>query len=214
MLGWLAGAKSPVGIPILTGLEELSPTQDDLKALCAAFGTTSGAPMIHVRGHTPECAGKISTDTELIAIEKSDFVDLWRKFNSHEAQIDLVAIGSPHASISECRAFADLLGDKYCFSKTQTIITVGRNTLAELRKTGIASRLERSGVRVISDICWCSITEPIFPKNALVLMTNSGKYAHYGKGLSGREVRFGSLENCAKAAMSGCAPLGLPSWLL
>ena len=38
-------------------------TQDDLKALCAAFGTTSGAPMIHVRGHTPECAGKISTDT-------------------------------------------------------------------------------------------------------------------------------------------------------
>ena len=214
MLGWLAGAKSPVGIPILTGLEELSPTQDDLKALCAAFGTTSGAPMIHVRGHTPECADKISTDTELITIEKSDFVDLWRKFNSHEAQIDLVAIGSPHASISECRAFADLLGDKYCFSKTQTIITVGRNTLAELRKTGIASRLERSGVRVISDICWCSITEPIFPKNALVLMTNSGKYAHYGKGLSGREVRFGSLENCAKAAMSGCVPLGLPSWLL
>ena len=44
-------------------------------------------------------------------------------------------------------------------------------------------------------------------------MTNSGKYAHYGKGLSGREVRFGSLENCAKAAMSGQAPLGLPIWL-
>ena len=44
-------------------------------------------------------------------------------------------------------------------------------------------------------------------------MTNSGKYAHYGKGLSGREVRFGSLENCANTAMSGQAPLGLPIWL-
>jgi len=214
MLGWLAGAKSPVGIPILTGLEELSPTQDDLKALCAAFGTTSGASMIHVRGHTPKCANKISADTELIEIKISDFINLWHKFNSHEAQIDLVAIGSPHASISECRAFADLLDDNFCFSKTQTIITVGRNTLDELIKTGIASRLERSGVRVIPDICWCSITEPIFPKNASVLMTNSGKYAHYGKGLSGRDVRFGSLENCARAAMSGRAPLGLPSWLL
>jgi hypothetical protein len=170
--------------------------------------------MIHVRGHTPKCANKISADTELIEIKISDFINLWHKFNSHEAQIDLVAIGSPHASISECRAFADLLDDNFCFSKTQTIITVGRNTLDELIKTGIASRLERSGVRVIPDICWCSITEPIFPKNASVLMTNSGKYAHYGKGLSGRDVRFGSLENCARAAMSGRAPLGLPSWLL
>jgi predicted aconitase/predicted aconitase with swiveling domain len=214
MLGWLAGAKSPVEIPILTGLEKLSPTHDDLKALCAAFGTTSGAAMIHVRGHTPECPNKISADTELIEITKPDFIDLWCKFNSGEAQIDLVAIGSPHASISECRAFADLLDDNSCFSKTQTIITVGRNTLNELIKTGIASRLERSGVRVIPDICWCSITEPIFPKNASVLMTNSGKYAHYGKGLSGREVRFGSLKNCATAAVSGRASFGLPTWLL
>jgi predicted aconitase len=54
MLGWLAGSRSPAGIPVLTGIEHLSPTPDDLKALCAAFGTTSAAPMLHVRGHTPE----------------------------------------------------------------------------------------------------------------------------------------------------------------
>ena len=213
MLGWLAGAKSPIGIPILTGLENVSPTQDDLKALCAAFGTTSGAPMLHVRGHTPEGFNEIPENTKLEEITKIDFINLWQKFNSDEVHVDLVAIGSPHASMSECSAFADLLEDKYCFDKTKTILTVGRNTLAKLSSTGVADRLQKSGVQVIPDICWCSITEPIFPKNASVLMTNSGKYAHYGKGLSGREVRFGSLENCAKAAMSGQAPLDLPIWL-
>ena len=213
MLGWLAGAKSPIGIPILTGLESVSPTQDDLKALCAAFGTTSGATMLHVRGHTPEGFNEIQENTKLEEITKIDFINLWQKFNSDEVHVDLVAIGSPHASMSECSAFADLLEDKYCFDKTKTILTVGRNTLAKLSSTGVADRLKRSGVQVVPDICWCSITEPIFPKNASVLMTNSGKYAHYGKGLSGREVRFGSLENCANTALSGQAPLGLPNWL-
>ena len=45
-------------------------------------------------------------------------------------------------------------------------------------------------------------------------MTNSGKYAHYGKGLTGRDVRFGSLEDCAGAALGGRVRAGLPWWLL
>jgi hypothetical protein len=44
-------------------------------------------------------------------------------------------------------------------------------------------------------------------------MTNSGKYAHYGPGLSGRAVRFGSLESCAQAARTGRVAHGLPKWL-
>ena len=54
MVGWLAGHKSPNGIPLLSGLEDISINNDGLKALCAAFGTTSAAPMIHIKGHTPE----------------------------------------------------------------------------------------------------------------------------------------------------------------
>ncbi len=44
-------------------------------------------------------------------------------------------------------------------------------------------------------------------------MTNSGKYAHYGPGLTGREVRFGSLSACAEAAVTGRAPHELPRWI-
>ncbi len=44
-------------------------------------------------------------------------------------------------------------------------------------------------------------------------MTNSGKYAHYAPGLSGRAVRFGSLEDCVSAAVTGRAPASPPAWL-
>jgi len=93
------------------------------------------------------------------------------------------------------------------------IITLGRAILEAARAEGLVFQLEGAGVRVVSDICWCSITEPLFPPTARVLMTNSGKYAHYAPGLSGRQVRFGSLKDCAEAAQSGRAPADLPSWL-
>ncbi|WP_420406829.1 aconitase X [Hoeflea sp.] len=213
MLGWLAGARSPSGIPVLTGLEHLSPTTDDLKALCAAFGTTSAAPMVHVRGHTPEGDLPLSAGSEMFEITPNDLKQLWHEFNAGDDGIDLVAIGSPHASLGETRRFAELLAGRHCHSGLKTIVTVGRNTLVGMRAEGIFDSLQAAGVQVFPDLCWCSITEPVFPEDASVIMTNSGKYAHYGKGLTGRNMRFGSLEGCAQAAVTGRAKPGLPAWL-
>lgn len=74
--------------------------------------------------------------------------------------------------------------------------------------------LKDSGVQVLPDLCWCSISEPVFPTKTRALMTNSGKYAHYGPGLSGRAVRFGSLADCVESALTGRAasvfPPGFP----
>ncbi len=213
MLGWLAGVKSPNHIPLLTGLEAACPTQDDLKALCAAFGTTSAAPMLHVRGHTPEGDLSLPFDADRFDITPADLTQVWRNFNAAGDQIDLVAIGSPHASLSECRMFADLLDGHQCDAATDTIVTVGRDVLSAATAEGIAERLRRAGVQIIPDICWCSITEPVFPHDAKVLMTNSGKYSHYASGLTGCGVRFGSLSDCARAARTGRAAKQLPVWL-
>ena len=83
----------------------------------------------------------------------------------------------------------------------------------KLSLTRKLERLTEAGARVIPDLCWYSITEPVFPPAARTVMTNSGKYAHYGPGLSGRRFRFGSLADCAAAACTGRAPAGLPVWL-
>ncbi len=212
MLGWLVGQAAPDRIPLIRGCEALSPSADDLKALCAAFGTTSAAPMLHVAGHTPEADLHPVEGADEVTLTPDDFRRLWAQFNAAPDRIDLVAIGSPHASAAECRALAALL-DGHRLSGPSLIVTLGRATLAEIEGDGTLGRLQASGARVVPDLCWCSISEPVFPPSARVVMTNSGKYAHYGPGLSGRRMRFGSLAQCAEAARTGKAPDALPTWL-
>ncbi|KJS41189.1 MAG: hypothetical protein VR71_19895 [Roseovarius sp. BRH_c41] len=213
MLGWIVGQVAPDRIPLLRGLEGLHPSDDDLKALCAAYGTTSASPMMHIKGITPEADMPPTPDADHARITAADFAQAWQGFNQGADKVDLVALGSPHFSAAECAAFADLMEGRQVNPAVATIITLGRGTLAAITANGVKARLEAAGVTIVPDICWCSISEPVFPPSAEVLMTNSGKYAHYAPGLSNRAVRFGSLEQCAMTAQSGMAPTTPPPWI-
>lgn len=210
LIGWLAGKAAPDRIPVLRGLEAAGATPEALKAVCAAFGTTSAAPMLHVAGVTPE-ADRIAPDADHARIALADMAAGWRILNDGPEAVELVAIGSPHASILECRALADALAGRRV--AVATIVTAGRAVMQAAQAEGTLARLTEAGVQVLPDLCWCSISEPVFPPGTRALMTNSGKYAHYGPGLSGRAVRFGGLAACAEAAVTGRAPLTLPDWL-
>ena len=211
LVGYLAGRAAPDRIPLLTGLAAAKPTRDDLKALCAAFGTTSAAPMLHIEGVTPEAEGAAAADADRTTITRADMVEVWTMFNDGPAEVELVAIGSPHASASECRALADALGGRKRHESVAVIVTAGRDVMAEA--DDVLTRLREGGVQVLPDLCWCSISEPVFPPKTRTLITNSGKYAHYGPGLSGRTVRFGNLADCIEAALTGRVPPRLPAWL-
>ena len=211
MLGYIAGQLAPNSIPLLTGLEATFASRDDLKAMCAAFGTTSAAPMLHVAGHTPE-AEDFPQPTDLVTVTRADLARVWAELNQGPRQIDLVAFGSPHFSLTECHALSSL-AQGHRAADTHVIVTVGQNVLRDARDDGTLAKLEAFGAQVFPDICWCSITEPLLPPQARNLMTNSGKYAHYAPGLSGREVRFGSLAECVEAARTGVAPALPPNWL-
>jgi predicted aconitase len=209
LLGLVAGGIAGNRIPLLRGLPK--PTPDDLKALCAAFGTTSAAPMLQIEGVTPEAAAMPGADRAAIAC--ADLAAAWASLNAGSEEIDLVAFGSPHASLSECHAIADAFGPRRRRDDVAVIVTAGRGVIAAARAEGLLARLERAGITVLPDLCWCSISEPVFPPSARTVMTNSGKYAHYGPGLSGRAVRFGSLEDCVRAALEKSSPVRRPAWL-
>ena len=211
LVGYLAGLAAPDRIPLLRGLAGFAPSTDDLKAICAAFGTTSAAPMLHVEGVTPEGHLPPRDGADILRLGPDDLRRAWRDFNQGPEQVELIAIGSPHASAGECRELAALLDGRRVHAAT--IITAGREIIAALRDDGTLAALEGTGVQVIPDLCWCSITEPVFPPETRTVMTNSGKYAHYGPGLSRRALRFGSLADCAGAAISGRAAKILPDWL-
>lgn len=213
MLGWLVGQAAPDCIPLIRGVEGMAPSEDDLKALCAAFGTTSASPMLHVAGITPEADLPVVAGAATVRIGAADFARLWAMFNAAPAEVDLVALGSPHFSADECRAFARALAGRRVKAGVATVVTLGRETLAAITADGTAAALTAAGVRLVPDLCWCSISEPVFPPEARVLMTNSGKYAHYAPGLCQRAVRFGSIGMCADTACSGRAGAAAPEWI-
>ena len=211
MVGWLAGRAAPDRVPLLVGLADAALGEDDLKSICASFGTTSGAPLLHIAGHTPEASAFAVEGIETVDIGEADFAAGWVELNPAVAPADLIAIGSPHASFNECRQVAEMLAGRKA-EAVPMIITVGRNVVEALQREGLLSVLLDAGVRVIPDLCWCSIVEPIFPPSAQSILTNSGKYAHYAQGLSGRPVRLAGLAACVEAAVTGIAPAP-PSWI-
>jgi len=213
LLGYLAGRASPDRIPVLRGLAGTTPSRDDLKALCAAFGTTSAAPMLHVEGVTPEWQGSVAEDADHVRITRNDMAEAWSSLNDGPEEVDLVAFGSPHASLDECRGIADAFGDRRRRDEVAVIVTAGRDVMADAKRDGVLARLEECGIKVLPDLCWCSISEPVFPPKTRTVMTNSGKYAHYGPGLSGRKVRLGTLDDCVQAATEGRVQVRLPRWL-
>lgn len=217
LIGYMAGKCAPDRIPLLRGLAPLKPGEDDLKALCAAFGTTSAAPMLHIEGVTPEAGLAPRADAAVVAITRADMRGAWHQLNEGPVEVDLVAIGSPHASAPECRALARsltaALKGKSRTAKVAVIVTAGAGVISALRGDGTLQQLQAAGVQVFPDICWCSISEPVFPPSARTVITNSGKYAHYGPGLSGRKVRLASMADCVEAATTGKVLPRLPDWL-
>jgi predicted aconitase len=169
--------------------------------------------MLHIEGVTPEAATAAASDADHATITRSEMRAAWASLNDGPEVVELVAFGSPHFSLSECTRLADALAGRSRHPDTHVIVTAGHEVIRQARATGTLDRLLQSGVQVVPDICWCSISEPVFPPATRALMTNSGKYAHYGPGLSGRAVRLGSLANCVEAALTGRVAVKLPNWL-
>ncbi|KAJ34448.1 hypothetical protein BW45_03755, partial [Agrobacterium tumefaciens] len=77
LVGYLAGKAAPDCIPLLRGLGAAKPSRDDLKALCAAFGTTSAAPMLHIEGVTPEAGIAPLETADTVSISLADMAAGW-----------------------------------------------------------------------------------------------------------------------------------------
>ena len=151
LVGWLAGKAAPDCVPLITGFEAAALSEDDLRAICAAFGTTSGAPMLHVAGHTPEADLTPLAVADRVALDAADLRDAWRALNRASGTVDLVAIGSPHASFGDCQRVAGLLDGRSC-DAAPIIITLARDVLAQLQTDGAAAGCRPPGCRW-SPIC-------------------------------------------------------------
>lgn len=216
LLGYHIGTISQNTIPIIFGLEGFAPDTDNHKAFSAAFATTSSVAMYHIAAITPEADKAMSSMPSNIKSIKVDIPDLlasWNELNSATSEsVDAVCLGNPHFSVSECVALAALCSGRSKHPSMTVIVTLGRDVYNMAAATGAIETLKTFGVQFINDTCWCMIEEPVIPVDAKVLMTNSGKYAHYGPGLVNRPIHFGSLAQCVDVACSGKREQTSPDW--
>eukprot|EP00804_Cyclotella_cryptica_P027084 CCRYP_013618-RA/>CCRYP_013618-RA protein AED:0.15 eAED:0.15 QI:404/1/1/1/1/1/2/2466/610 len=228
-MGWLCGNLSDGGIPLILGFDALPSVSDDnLKAFCAAFGTTGTAPLFHMANVTPEAMGDdVVQELLLSCCHKREIVTKDHLIHAYETlddgtgdsdEIHLVALGNPHLSLTELEQLRDMVTSDGRPKKDgiEVIATLGRHVHSEGRKLHYVQSLERFGVRFINDTCWCMLLDPpIIPHNHnAMILTNSAKYATYGPGLTNRRMRFGSMLDCVEASKTGKMPhRGLPLWL-
>ena len=221
LLGYHVGVQASSRIPVVVGIEFLPTNKDDLKAFGAAFATVSSAPMFHIVGVTPEATqleAVISEGPDVIPtidVTTEDLIWCWDKLNSasENQTADLISLGNPHFSLKEIAKLAENCRGRVKKDHVTVIVTCGRACYGLARQAGLVEELGTFGVRFITDTCWCMITEPIIPRSDNAIMTNSGKYAHYGPGLTGRRFYFGSLARCVDAACQGGSLQGKPQWL-
>jgi predicted aconitase len=199
-LGYLCGLRSEARVPVVVGLEDRAVSRDELKAFSAAFGSTASVAMFHMAGHTPEAmpdkeaalGGRKPAVT--IELTPADLAAAWRALDSGRATtasadaadpVQLVALGNPHLSLSECETLARLCANSTAplHPSVSMVATMGRQVYDEAKEAGHISVLEDFGVQFVNDTCWCMLTEPVVPVGSEALITNSAKYAHYAPGL-------------------------------
>ena len=219
ILGYHIGERAPNDIPVVLGLEAYPVSADDLKAFGAAFATTSAVPMFHIVGVTPEAdtlaqatGGEQPAQRHLVTAE--DLRGTWNDLNSAtEPEADLVSLGTPHCSLSEIARVAELVKDGNRRLRVPLVITCGREVYQQATSAGHVATIESVGGKIINDTCWCLISEPIVPPAARNIVTNSGKYAHYGAAALDRGMHLRSLQECVRAACTGRVDERLPRWL-
>ncbi|WP_284177317.1 aconitase X catalytic domain-containing protein [Rhabdaerophilum sp. SD176] len=203
VIGTLFGQRAGTDIGVVIGLEGCA-TEDRLKAFGAAAASAGAVGLFHILGATPE-APDLATVTggESIPVVPVNAAMLNAAraglSTTGETAIDAVAIGSPHCSAEELLELDRLIAGRRLARPFYAC--TGRHAVAELEAAGRRRALEAAGVTLVADTC--VVVTPILDGVKGVLMTNSGKFAHYAPGNTGYAVQYGAMAECVESAVSG-----------
>ena len=206
VLGHLIGKCAHDRVPVIEGLN-VTPGDDQLKALGAAMASSGAVALFHLVGVTPEAPTREAAfhgrpPPEVVNVTPETLRAARRELSTAGgAKLDMVVLGSPHFSLAECKKLAPLLEGRRRHDDVRFLVTASRTMKALAAQAGYLEPLERFGGTVTVDTC--IITTPMLPADIQTIMTNSAKYAYYAPGLLGTQMVFGRLEDCVRSAISG-----------
>lgn len=207
VLGYLLGTLVADEIPVVAGLAA-HPGDDRLKALVAAAASSGSVALVHLVGITPEAPtleeafqGKPPERTVVVGMDELRAARAALTTAGGGGELDVVAFGSPHCSLAECRELAALMAGHRAAPGVEVFVTTSRAVRDVLDRGGELATLSEFGAKVTADTC--IVVSPLVHRGARVLMTNSAKYAHYGPGILGVRSVFGATAECVASAMAG-----------
>jgi predicted aconitase len=221
-LGYLVGRQVGDGVPYFRLLSEprvpqetgVLARQEDLMALGAAMGASGAVALYHIEGVTPEAAaataersaglparsGPQSAPPGLLpTIVIEDLAEGYAALDSPLEEIDFVSLGCPHSTLADVERVAQLLEGKQV--RATLWITTSRGVRQAAERVGLVARIEGAGARVFADTCL--VVAPVEEMGFKAMATNSAKAAFYAPMHSGLQRRFGTLEQCIVAALTG-----------
>ncbi|WP_454726375.1 MULTISPECIES: aconitase X [Cupriavidus] len=206
-LGFLIGKQAGTLIPVITGLPGDS-TEDELKALGAAAASSGAVALFHAVGVTPEAPTLAAAlggrpPVREVDVPRADLVKIRASLNKARKgdALAAVSVGTPHFSLAEFAALERLLAGLARPLAVDFYVNTSRFILWELEQTDAAARLAASGVQIVTDTC--TYITPVMKQTRGLVMTNSGKWAHYAPANIGVEVAYGSLFECVRSAALG-----------
>ncbi|MEZ4663818.1 MAG: aconitase X catalytic domain-containing protein [Caldilineaceae bacterium] len=206
VLGYYVGANCGARIPVIEGLPPTA-SEDQLKALGAAAASSGAVALFHAVGVTPEAPTRAAAlqNQPPEAVQPVTLADLQQARSAlstvADGPIQAVALGSPHFSLAEFAQLMPLIQAEPPADSVEFIVCTNRFVLEQLAARGWDRILRQVGVRLVVDTC--VVVTPIVRARAGVLMTNSGKFAHYTPGNIGLDVVYGSLYECVRSAAVG-----------
>jgi predicted aconitase len=204
-LGLFAGKHVGARIPVFDGLPP-DTSEDELKALGAACATTGAVGLFHAVGITPEAPTQSAAFggrpvPETVRVSRADLDRTRAALSSARPGDRLVAVsvGTPHFSLAEFDQLLGLLDEQQARPCIDFYVNTSRFILWELEQAGKLNQLQESGITIVTDTC--TYITPVMRQTRGLIMTNSGKWAHYAPANIGVEVAFGSLRECVLSAL-------------
>jgi hypothetical protein len=196
-LGCLVGREARNRVPIFEGLGSCS--RAELRALGAAMAASGAVALYHVTGVTPEAdyPDILVDDAEMFTVD--NLRPAYEALGATATEIDLVWFGCPHAGLEEIERVAGLLDGRQVAAALW--VTTARRVRKEAQETGLVDVIESCGGRVLADMC--VVVAPMEQLGFRTVATPSGKGATYLPSHAGLVVRYGTVDQCVEAAVTG-----------
>jgi predicted aconitase len=201
-LGYMVGQKVRDGVPCFRFRQPSTPhvpPREALMALGAAMAASGAVALYHMWEAVPEEREAVMPSDEIPTITVRDLGEGHAELNSPLDRIDFVSVGCPHATLADLERIAMLLGGRPI--KATLWVTTSREIRSQAEQRGLVTSVEQCGAKVFADTCL--VVAPMEEMGFRAMATNSAKAAFYSPAHSGLQRRFGTMEQCVEAAVTG-----------